>query len=409
MTAEALRAELASRPPDGATFATDVVETLLKTAAQIRASDIHLLPTSEGLEIRWRVDGVLLPVALLPASTSPKVVARLKVLAELLTYQNDAPQEGRIRTAPGEVEMRLSTIPTLHGEKAVVRLFSGAGRYLRPDDLGLPGDLTRALHRLLGATSGAVIFSGPSGSGKTTTIYACLRELAAVSGGRRSLATLEDPVEIALPGVSQTQVNPRTGFTLEAGLRAMLRQDPEVIAVGEVRDRPTAEVLFQASLTGHLVLTTFHAAGAASVIGRLTDMGIEPYLLRSGLLAVIGQRLVRRLCECAVPGESDLERLGLGVAAYKTPAGCPACGQTGYRGRMVLAEILLPEPNEVGRAILAKQDVNVLHARAVEAGMTPLAERARRAVEAGETSPAEVRRVLGLSAERFSGTGVDNL
>ncbi len=394
---DTFRDELSKTPAQSAAYATVVVELLLRAATDLGASDVHLLPTLDGLDVRWRIDGVLHPVAVLPAAAAPKVVARLKVMAELLTYKNDVPQEGRIRAAAGVVEMRLSTFPTLYGEKAVVRIFAGSGRYERLDELGLPGEVLITLRRLLGATSGAILFSGPAGSGKTTTQYACLRDLAVSTGGRRSLATLEDPIEVAVPGVSQSQVNPGAGFTLEVGLRSILRQDPEVIAVGEIRDRATAEVAFQASLTGHLVLSTFHTGSAAAVVGRLSDMGIEPYLLRSGILAVVAQRLVRRLCECSRGGDDPAGRLGLSVERYRAPVGCAGCGGTGYRGRLVLAEMLLPEPTELGRAILSRTDVSRLEALAVASGMVSRWERARLAVEAGLTSPAEVRRVLGLS------------
>ena len=397
-SADSLRAQLAALVPTSTRFATEAVDLLLSGARASGASDLHLQPAADGLEARWRIDGVLHPVALLPAPVAPNVVARLKVLADLLTYRSDVPQEGRIRGQPGEVEMRVSTFPTLYGEKAVVRLFAAPGRYLRLDDLGLPPEIRDALRAWLGATSGAIILSGPAGSGKTTTIYACLRELVAASGGQRSLATLEDPVEAAVPGVSQSQVNPTAGFTLEAGLRSLLRQDPEVIAVGEIRDRATAETAFQASLTGHLVLTTFHAGSAAGVLGRLADMGIEPYLLRSGLLAVISQRLVRRLCpECARPAADPLEHLGLPVAEARIAVGCGACGGTGYRGRIVLAEMLSPEWPGVGDAILARADVGRIERAALAAGMVTRWDRARRAVEDGLTAPAEIRRVLGVA------------
>ncbi len=280
---EAFRQGLAGLDPSNARFATEVVELVLARARGANASDIHLTPTPEGLEIRWRIDGVLHLVGRLPAGLGPNVVARLKVLSELLTYRIDMPQEGRIRTAPGTLETRVSTFPTLHGEKAVIRMFAASDRYARLDDLGLPETISGTLRRLLGETSGMIVLSGPAGSGKTTTLYACLREIVAVTAGSRSLATLEDPIEVAVPGVSQSQVNPAAGFTLETGLRSLMRQDPEVIGVGEIRDRATAEVAFQASLTGHLVLTTFHAGSAAGALGRLADMGLEPYLLRSGL------------------------------------------------------------------------------------------------------------------------------
>jgi type II secretory ATPase GspE/PulE/Tfp pilus assembly ATPase PilB-like protein len=396
-TVEIFRLEVSQKSPQAPTYATEVVDLLLAAAVRLRASDVHLQPTAEGLEVRWRIDGVLNPAAVLPAAAAAKVVARLKVLGDLLTYKTDVPQEGRIRHAPGDVEMRLSTLPTLYGEKAVVRLFAGSGRYQRLGDLGFPDDVSGRLHGLLAATSGAILFSGPAGSGKTTTLYACLRELADASAGRRSLATLEDPVEVAVPGVSQSQVNEAVGFGMAVGLRALLRQDPEVIAVGEIRDRTTAEVAFQASLTGHLVLSTFHAGSSSGVVGRLSDMGIEPYLLRSGLLAVVSQRLVRRLCACAREGDDPSERLGLAVDRHRVPVGCPSCAGTGYLGRVVLAELLLPDPTEVGRAILDRSEVRRIDELAVGAGMIPLRERARAAVASGLTSPAEVRRVLGLT------------
>jgi general secretion pathway protein E len=398
---EELREQLASKPAQSMTYATEAVELLLRSAVASRASDVHVLPTPEGCSVHWRIDGVLQPAALLPLAVAPKVVARLKVLAELLTYRSDVPQEGRIVDAARGVEMRVSTFPTLHGEKAVVRIFAGSGDYQRLDDLGFPDEIRSSLERLLAATSGAILFSGPAGSGKTTTIYACLRELVAFTQGRRNLTTLEDPIEVAVSGVSQSQVNPSAGFTLDIGLRSLMRQDPEVIAIGEIRDKSTAEVAFQASLTGHLVLSTFHAGSAAGALGRLSDMEIEPYLLRSGLLAVIGQRLVRRLCVCAREDESERNRLGLAAGRFRVPVGCPECSGTGYRGRLVLAELLEPGPAEVGRAILSRIDTNQLEALAIEAGMISLGERARRAVEAGLTSPAEVRRVLGFGSGGF--------
>ena len=394
---EPFRRAVAALDAAGPRFAADAVDRLMESARAAGASDVHAQPTAEGLEIRWRLDGVLHPIAVLPASVAPNVVARLKVLAELLTYRTDVPQEGRIRGAPGAAEMRLSTFPTLHGERAVIRMFAGPGHHRRLADLGLPGEIASTLERLLQETSGAILLAGPAGSGKTTTLYACLRELVEGGNGRRSLTTLEDPIEVAVPGVAQSQANPAAGFDLASGLRALLRQDPEVIAVGEIRDRPTAEVAFQAALTGHLVLTTFHAGSAAGAIGRLSDMGIEPYLLRSGVRAIVCQRLVRRLCDCARPIDDPADRLGLPVDHALAPTGCPECAGTGYQGRLVLAEILVPDRGEVGRAILSRSDVNQLESLAIGAGLISLRERASQAVEAGLTSPAEVRRVLGFS------------
>ncbi len=398
--AEPLRRTLAALDPKNAKFATEAVDHVLGAARASGASDVHLQPGEDGLDVRWRIDGVLHPAATLPIGFATNIVSRLKVMADLLTYRNDVPQEGRIRSVPGEVEMRVSTFPTLHGEKAVVRLFAETGRYRRTSDLGLPPEIESALARLLAETSGMILLTGPAGAGKTTTIYACLRELVAESSGRRSLVSLEDPIEVAVPGVAQSQVNPSAGFDLAMGLRSLLRQDPEVIAVGEIRDRATAEGAFGASLTGHLVLSTFHAGSAAGAVGRLSDMGIEPYVLRSGLLAVVGQRLVRKLCrECSRDAACPDEFLGLDVRSAKVAVGCPQCGGTGYRGRMLLAEILVPGRSEVGRAILDRTDVARVEAAAVAAGMVSRWDRARQAVESGATSPAEVRRVLGFSGK----------
>jgi type II secretory ATPase GspE/PulE/Tfp pilus assembly ATPase PilB-like protein len=396
---ERLRSELQAMVPGSPQYATEAVERILSAARAVGASDVHFQPAEEGLVVRWRLDGVLHRAAVLPSSVAPNVVARLKVLADLLTYRTDLPQEGRIKAAPGALEMRLSTFPTLHGEKAVVRLFAASGVYLRVDDLGLPDEISGMLARLLGATSGMIVFSGPSGAGKTTTLYACLRDLVAASQDQRNLATLEDPVEVPVSGVSQTQANPSAGLTLELGLRSLLRQDPEVIALGEIRDRLTAEVAFQASLTGHLVLTTFHAGSAAGVVGRLLDMGIETYLLKSGLLAIVAQRLVRKLCSCARPADDAAARLGLDVKRTCVPAGCDRCGGTGYHGRGVIAEMLLPDRHEVGAAILARADVARIERAAIAAGMVTRWQRALALVEAGQTSAAEVRRVLGFSAD----------
>lgn len=380
--------------PADSQYATQFVDRLLDAAQQFGASDIHLQPAPAGLELRLRIDGVLQPLGEFPAGVAANIVARLKLLADLLTYRTDVPQEGRIRSA-ARVEMRVSSFPTLYGEKAVVRLFAG-GRLTRLDDLSLPTEIAARLRELLTETSGAIIITGPAGSGKTTTAYACLRELAAASGPGRSIAALEDPIETAIPGVAQSQVNPAAGFDLATGLRSLMRQDPEVIFVGEIRDRATAEIAFQAALTGQLVMTTFHAPSAAGAISRLSDMGIEPYLLRSGVLAIVSQRLVRRLCDCRQPIQNEAARLGLPAERAWRAVGCDECGGTGYRGRTVLAEMFTADASELGRAILSKSDAATLERLAAAAGMVTRWQRGIAAIEAGLTSPAEVRRVLGF-------------
>jgi general secretion pathway protein E len=388
-----------------AQYATRFVEILLAAGRDRGASDLHLQPTPEGLELRWRVDGVLIGLGTYPSGIAANVIARLKVLADLLTYRNDVPQEGRIRTEDAAMEMRVSTFPTLHGERAVVRLFSGKLQYRELRELQLPDEILTRLRTLLDATSGAILVTGPAGSGKTTTLYACLHELERASGGARSIVTLEDPIEVAVPGVAQSQINASAGFDLAAGLRSVLRQDPEVIMIGEIRDAATAEVALQASLTGQLVLSSFHAGSAVEAIGRLLDMGIEPYMLRSGVLAIIFQRLVRKLCQCSRPSGGEDELLGLPAREARVAVGCPACAGTGYLGRTVLAEMLSIDEGTLAQAIVAGTDVATLEQFALRSGMVDRWQRAQRAVEAGLTSPAEVRRVLGFSKNPLPRTG----
>jgi general secretion pathway protein E len=395
------RRQLPSRAESDPDYVPELVSAILAASRRAQATDVHLIPAAQGLQMLWRVDGVLQAIAEFPAVLSPKIAARLKVLSQLLTYRTDIPQEGRIHAGPdaGDDETRISTFPTLFGEKVVVRLFVGSGKY------------RRTLRELLEETGGVVLLTGPAGSGKTTTIYACLRELADKSQGGRSLVSLEDPIEVVVPGVAQSQVNAASEFDMAGGLRSLLRQDPEVMMVGEIRDRATAETVFQASLTGHLVLTTFHAQSATRAIARLSDMGIEPYLLRSGILAILCQRLMRRLCACARQTDDADARLGLPVAgAVSVPAGCDACRGTGYRGRFLLTEMLVPQGTEVGRAILSRSDAARLEELAVESGMVTQWSRACAAVREGLTSPAEVRRVLGFAGggrnEGRPGSGV---
>ena len=347
-----VRQRLNSLDKTAESYAADFVDALLQMAYTLGASDLHLRPTAEGIDVAIRIDGVLQPCGTFPAGKVSDVVARLKILSDLLTYKTDVPQEGRVRNPPFAAEIRVSSFPTLHGEKAVVRLFAAEAKFEFLDNLGMPGEVFQKLARLIDETSGAVLITGPAGSGKTTTAYACLREVVRRSRGGRSIATLEDPVEAAISGVAQSQVNPRSGFDMATGLRSLLRQDPEVIFVGEMRDPATAGTALQASLTGQLVLTTFHAGSAAGAISRLLDMGLEPYLLRSGVLAVLCQRLVRRLCTCAVISDSVDDRLGLPVKRATVPQSCPVCHGTGYRGRMLLVEMLTLNMANVSAGVL---------------------------------------------------------
>ncbi len=391
-----IRQQLTQLDVADSNYATDFVELLLAAARSAKASDVHLQPARDGLDVRWRLDGVLQTVGMFARGESADVVSRLKVLAELLTYRTEVPQEGRIRQQQGEIEMRVSTFPTLHGERAVVRLFASQQSFQRLVELGLPAGIQQTLEKALCETSGALIISGPAGSGKTTTAYACLRHLVAATHGGKSVVSLEDPIEVAVDGVAQSQVNAHAGFDLAVGLRSLMRQDPEAVLVGEIRDREAAEIVFQASLTGHIIVTTFHAGSAATAVSRLSDMGIEPYLLRSGILAILNQRLVRRLCQCAREITREEKLLGVPVEKAWEAVGCEACRQTGYVGRLVLAEMLQADHTELGHAILSRADANHLQQLAVENGMVTCWQRGIDVVSEGRTSPSELRRVFGF-------------
>jgi general secretion pathway protein E len=383
--------------PKSDKFAVDVVQLLLEHARQSRASDLHLIPNGQKqLEVFCRIDGLLQRIASIPSAAS-NIVSRLKVLAELLTYRTDVPQEGRIRGTTDGVEMRVSTFPTVHGEKAVVRLFAGSQQYLEMGDLSFPADVKLRCQEWLAQPQGVLLVTGPAGAGKTTTLYAALRQIQRQSLTPRSLCSLEDPIESLVPGVAQSQINPAAGFTYEVGLKSLLRQDPEVLMVGEIRDRGTAEIVFQASLTGHQVLTTFHAGRAAEACGRLLDMGIEPYIVKSGLLGILSQRLVRRLCSCSRAAMSEDDRMGWPVTHARVAVGCSECDNTGYKGRLPLVEALDPQAVGVGTALLRRADVQEIEKAAIEAGMVPLQRRVVAAIEAGQTTVQEAIRVLGIA------------
>jgi type II secretory ATPase GspE/PulE/Tfp pilus assembly ATPase PilB-like protein len=371
------------------------VDVVLGAAHDARASDVHFEPVESGLDVRFRLDGALHTVAAVPREISASVVARLKVLAGLATYRTDVPQDGRI--AGGAADLRLSTYPTVRGEKAVVRLFAARPEDFRLDSLGLGDDARSALEKALSCREGLVVLTGPAGSGKTTTIYAAIqhvrdgapRDVIANAGGRPpapQIVTIEDPVECLLPGVTQTETNPAAGLTLANCLRSVLRQDPEVIMVGEIRDPDAAHLAVEAALTGHLVVTTLHAGTAAGVFARLLEMGLAPHMITSVVRASLAQRLVRRLCpECRTTEG----------AAWTAP-GCESCLGTGFRGRLPLAEILTLAP-AVRDRVLERADLEELERAARESGMAPLEERGRALVGRGETTEGELARVLAGS------------
>jgi len=380
-----------------------IVEALLQEALALGASDAHLTPAAAGLELAWRLDGVLHPVGTLPLAVSAPVVARLKVLSGLLTYKLDVPQEGRIPAdaARGRGEVRVSTFPTLHGERAALRFLATASPRQTLDQLGLPGHLEEAIKHSLEWTSGMIVVTGPAGSGKTTTLYACLRQIVQQSGRSRGVVSLEDPIESALEGVAQTALDSRAGLGLAELVKAVLRQDPDVIAIGEIRDKPTAQAAFQATLTGHLVLTTTHAGDSVEVLTRLMDMRIAPYILRSGLRAVLSQRLLRRLCQaCCVRHSSKISpenHSGLALEEWYDPSsgGCPACRHTGYDGRVIAAEWLELGDNAVSRALASPRDARSLRRLIAKSGHKTLVQHALELAGQGLTSPAEIGRVFG--------------
>ena len=360
--------------------AVDSVQSLLERACEMGASDLHIEPDTASVTVRARRDGVLVPLESLPAEMGPRLVGRLKALADLLAYRTDVPQEGRIaadRSGVG-VEVRVATYPTLFGERAALRFDSPDAAQLRLDALGLPAAALAGLRAAIERPDGVVLLTGPSGSGKTTTLYACMRHVVA-QVPHRSIVTVEDPVERRIEGVTQTQVAPAAGLDFSRALRSLLRQDPEVLLVGEIRDRETASVALEAGLTGHLVASTIHAGTAPQVFARLCDMGVEPFVLTTAVRGVLAQRLLRRRCDRCSP----------------SPA-CPACGGTGLRGRVLVAE-WLPVLPALKAAIHARADGDALAAAARDGGFRTLRDEALDLAARGLTTVEEVNRVLGDS------------
>jgi general secretion pathway protein E len=378
------------------------VNDLIEKAVELRASDIHIEPFHTGLVVRMRIDGLLRPVAA-PAGVLPQaVISRIKIVANLNIAERRLPQDGaaRLRAGRADIDIRVAIMPMQHGESAVIRILPKDRGLLVVEKLGFspPDDAT--LRRLLKLPHGMIVITGPTGSGKTTTLATILSIL---NEPGRKILTVEDPVEYKIPGVNQAQIKPAIGLTFAAALRSFVRQDPDVIMVGEVRDPETAHVAVHAALTGHLVLTTLHTESAAAAVPRLLDLGVEGYLLRSTLRAVVAQRLVRQLCDrCKVPKtlvEADFAedpRLGaLGLHSGETiqgACGCERCGGTGYRGRLGVFEIL-ELTNEIRELIGEKTDGLKIDQTAIRAGMTTMVDDGVAKCRAGLTSPAEILRV----------------
>jgi general secretion pathway protein E len=386
-------AELASQAP-----VIRLVNLLLAEAVETSASDVHLESEGRGLRVRYRVDGVLQDAPAPPPHLRAAVVSRLKIMAELDIAERRLPQDGRVRlrVSGRELDVRVSTLPTLHGESVVLRVLDNGGQGIALAGLGMADDTLAALARFAAQPQGVILSTGPTGSGKTTTLYALLDRIRT---GREKIVSVEDPVEYELAGVTQVPVQTKAGLTFARALRAILRQDPDVLLVGEMRDPETAEICIQAALTGHLVLSTLHTNDAASALTRLLDLGVADYLVASTIGGVLAQRLVRRICvsctEAAAP--SDLARRemaadGCHLDTIHRGRGCAACRGTGYRGRTGIYELLAVD--DVLRAeFLRRRGSGEMRRLAIEGGMRPLRADGWRQVALGMTTPEEVLRV----------------
>ena len=377
-----------------------LVSTLISRAVTERASDIHIEPQERDLRVRFRIDGVLHEVMTTPRSVSGAVVSRLKIMADLDIAERRVPQDGRVglRVGGRPFDLRVASMPTIHGEKVVIRILDKDDAIHQLADLGfLPHALERFASSYL-KPYGAILVTGPTGSGKTTTLYAALNVL---NSPTKNIITVEDPVEYRLPGITQVQVNRKAGMMFGTALRAILRSDPDIVLVGEVRDTETAQIAVEAALTGHLVLSTLHTNDAASSIGRLIDMGVEPYLVSSSLDSVVAQRLARRLCDrCRRSRPADPElitRLGYEPAAgsfdiYEA-GGCKFCSGTGYRGRLCITEVLMMN-EEIQHMAVARRPSDEIKKAAVAQGMRTLRQDGMEKVRLGLTSLEEVLRVV---------------
>jgi type II secretory ATPase GspE/PulE/Tfp pilus assembly ATPase PilB-like protein len=383
-----------------------LVNYLVIDAVKARASDIHIEPWESTLVVRIRLCGVLQELVHLPLDLMDKISGRLKVMANLISYQTGLPQEGHVPANPeyGGVELRISVFPTVRGEKIVIRIFDPSDRSFTLSTLGFEEETLEALIRLLSRPNGLLLLTGPTGSGKTTAIYAALTHIVNRVGPSMSISTVEDPVEFNLPMISQAQVNPAKEFTYPRALRSLMRQDPQIIMIGEIRDAETAAIAVQAGLTGHLVITTIHAGSTTGVFARLINMDIEPFLLSSSVCGVIGLRLIRTICGfCAQPHQPDAALLkhvpaeALETANFRRGGGCNECLETGYGARTALTEMLLV--NEVMRdAILQKLPSRSLQQVAIQQGMQTLWQNGMRRVLRGQTTFEEIMRVLAADA-----------
>ncbi len=382
-----------------------LVNSILFEAVKRRASDIHVESFERGLVIRYRIDGVLYQILSPPKHFQSSIVARLKIMAGLNIAEKRLPQDGRfgIRTAGKDVDVRVSVLPTSHGERVVLRLLQKENKLLNLSEIGFSPEQLTIIQQLIHLSHGIILVTGPTGSGKTTTLYGALSQ---INSPDKNIITIEDPVEYQLQGVGQMQVNAKINLTFAAGLRSILRQDPDVIMIGEIRDLETAEIAIHASLTGHLVFSTLHTNDAASAATRLIDMGIEPFLVASSVVAVLAQRLARVICsQCRKPyqpADEELERLGLGPQktrpTFYRGVGCPSCGNTGYRGRTGIYELLVMD-DQLRGLIGAKAEASRIRELAIAKGMVPLKLDGAAKVMKGITTTEEIMRIAQQDVE----------
>jgi type IV pilus assembly protein PilB len=379
-----------------------LVHSVIADAVRRGASDIHFEPRSSDMRVRYRIDGVVMDTTTVPRQLVAGLVSRVKIMANLDIAERRVPQDGRIglNVDSRHVDLRVATLPVVRGESIVMRILDKDAVVMDLDVLGMSEHDRQRFNEALHATHGAILVTGPTGSGKTTTLYA---GLTTVNTPEKTIITVEDPVEYELTGVKQVQVNPKTGLTFSAGLRSMVRADPDVIMVGEVRDKDTALIAIESALTGHLVLTTLHTNDAPLAAARLVEMGIEPYLVASGVACVVAQRLVRRLCDCKVEVELTKDLLAdqgfevdEGFKAFE-PVGCVRCNHTGYRGRLGIYEVM-PISDGLRKLILDKGSADDMRDYARGEGMRVLRDDGLEKIRDGVTSVAEVLRVAGSSA-----------
>ena len=380
------------------------VNSLIERAFAERASDIHLEPQKGEMVVRMRIDGLLRRVLTVPAELQSTVISRLKIMGGMDIAERKVPQDGHamLRVKGSEIDLRISSMPTVYGEKIVLRLLNKTSQLLSRDAIGLEGEDLEYYRTLLKNPSGVILLVGPTGSGKSTTMCVMLRDLAREEV---NIVTLEDPVEYYIPGVSQCQINEKTGMTFAGGLRAILRQDPDIISVGEIRDGETASIAMRAAITGHLVLSTLHTNDAPSAVDRLRDIGVEPWLISGALRGVVSQRLVRRICphckRAYHPASDELALLGLDDApdlVFYKGEGCPDCHHTGYAGRRAVFEILMLDA-PLRRLITAGASADELADEARRHGFTTMRERCRDLVLRGETTAEEAARTISSTIE----------